>query len=66
MITAKLAAEQGKEVFAKPSLIHNPLSKGCHQLIKQGAKLTDNIEDILSELPKGLGLSVPFKKSLLI
>jgi DNA processing protein len=62
MITAKLAAEQGREVFAMPSSIHNPLSKGCHQLIKQGAKLTDDIEDILSELPKGLGLSVLLKK----
>jgi DNA processing protein len=61
MITAKLAAEQGREVFAMPSSIHNPLSKGCHQLIKQGAKLTDDIEDILSELPKGLGLSVLLK-----
>ncbi|WP_201339348.1 hypothetical protein [Isorropodon fossajaponicum symbiont] len=45
-----------------PSSIHNPLSKGYHQLIKQGSKLTDNIEDILSELPKGLGLSVLLKK----
>ncbi len=66
MITAKLAAEQGKEVFTIPSSIHNPLSKECHQLIKQDSKLTDNIEDILSELPKDSGLSVSFKKSLLI
>lgn len=51
MITAKLAADQGKEVFAIPSSINNPLAHGCHQLIKQGAKLTENVEDIIDELP---------------
>lgn len=50
MITARLAAEQCKEVFAIPSSIHNPLAKGCHQLIKHGAKLVEDIDDILDEL----------------
>jgi DNA processing protein len=56
LITAKLAAEQGRDVFAIPGSIHSPLSKGPHILIKQGAKLVESAQDVLDEIR---GISAP-------
>lgn len=50
LITARVAIDQGREVFAIPGSIHNPLAKGCHQLIRDGAKLVETAQEVIEEL----------------
>lgn len=61
LITARLSVEQGKDVFAIPGSIHSTQARGCHALIKQGAKLVESVQDVLEEMKLDAGAAVAIK-----